>query len=55
MALAQHTDMPVLEIVDGMPIEANHVYVTAPNSYLRIAGNTCHLSHRIDLTTVNWN
>ena len=27
-----------------MPIEANHVYVIAPNSYLRVAGNTCHLS-----------
>ena len=42
--LSQHTRMPVSEITDGMPIEANHVYVIAPNSYLRVAGNTCHLS-----------
>ncbi len=42
--LSQHTDMPVREITDGMPIEANHVYVIAPATYLRVAGNTCHLS-----------
>ncbi len=59
--LSQHTDMPVLEIVDGMTIEANHVYVIAPNSYLRVAGNTCHLSepdeprgHRFPVDELFW-
>ncbi|MDA3887755.1 MAG: PAS domain-containing protein [Allgaiera sp.] len=42
--LAQHTDMPVIEIEDGMPIKADHVYVIAPNAYLRVAGAACHLS-----------
>jgi two-component system CheB/CheR fusion protein len=42
--LTQHTKMPVLEIKDGMRIEADHVYVIAPNTYLRVSGNTCHLS-----------
>ena len=42
--LSQHTDMPVHEITDGMPIEANHVYIIAPNTTLRVAGNNCHLS-----------
>lgn len=42
--LSSNTEMPVTEITDGMPIEANHVYVIAPDSYLRVAGNACHLS-----------
>lgn len=42
--LTYHTEMPVHEIVDGMSVEANNVYVIAPNTYLRVAGNTCHLS-----------
>ena len=42
--LTHHTEMPVHEIEDGMPVEANNVYVIAPNTYLRVTGNTCHLS-----------
>ncbi|MCL4767068.1 MAG: PAS domain-containing protein [Hyphomicrobiaceae bacterium] len=42
--LAGFTSMPVAQVEDGMRIEANHVYVIAPNNYLRVRDNALHLS-----------
>ncbi|HJQ96996.1 MAG TPA: chemotaxis protein CheB [Candidatus Polarisedimenticolaceae bacterium] len=38
--LGRHTAMPVAEAVNGRPLERDHVYVIAPNSILKIEGNT---------------
>lgn len=42
--LAGHTSMTVLEAVDGMPVEPNHLYVIPPGTYLAVAGGTLHLT-----------
>lgn len=42
--LAQHTQMPVQKIRDGMLVEANHVYTIPPNAILTIASGKFHLS-----------
>jgi len=42
--LDRHTDMNVLEIVDGQPVEANKVYITPPGRDVKIVGNTLQLS-----------
>ncbi len=42
--LDRHTDMNVLEIVDGQVLEANHVYITPPGCDVKIIGNELHLS-----------
>jgi two-component system CheB/CheR fusion protein len=42
--LDRHTDMNVLEIVDGQVLEANHVYITPPGWDVKIIGNALHLS-----------
>lgn len=42
--LAQHTAMPVVEIKDGMKVEADRVHVIAPNRDLRVEGDTLRLS-----------
>ncbi len=48
--LASHTKMPVGLAADGMAIEANHVYVIAPGTFLSIARGMLHVtrppSHR---------
>ncbi|HVV01571.1 MAG TPA: chemotaxis protein CheB, partial [Verrucomicrobiae bacterium] len=36
--LSKHTSMPVLRAEDGIKLEANHVYVIAPNEGLTLAG-----------------
>ena len=41
--LQKHTKMPVCQIVDGMPIERDHVYVIPPNKDLTILHGTLHL------------
>jgi two-component system, chemotaxis family, CheB/CheR fusion protein len=38
--LSKHTSMPVLRAEDGLKIQANHVYVIAPNSSLTMSGCT---------------
>jgi two-component system, chemotaxis family, CheB/CheR fusion protein len=42
--LDRHTSMNVLEIVDGQPVEANHVYITPPGRDVKLVGNTLQLS-----------
>ncbi len=41
--LARHTSMPVNEVVEGTPVEPNHVYVIPPNCYLTVRGGILHL------------
>jgi two-component system, chemotaxis family, CheB/CheR fusion protein len=42
--LDRHTDMNVLEIVDGQVVEPNNVYITPPGSDVKITGNILKLS-----------
>lgn len=42
--LAKHTQMPVVQVTDGMRVEPNHVYVIPPNTSLAISGGTLHLT-----------
>src|ERR1022692_2401224 len=44
--LARATTMPVSEAADGMPVEANHVYVIPANVDLSIAHGTLQLTRR---------
>jgi two-component system, chemotaxis family, CheB/CheR fusion protein len=44
--LSRSTTMPVSEAANGMPVEANHVYVIPPNNDLEIAQGTLHLAAR---------
>ena len=46
--LSSATEMPVLEVQDGMPMQPNHVYVIPPNTTLEIQENTLHLMARRD-------
>lgn len=47
--LAKETAMKVSEIVDGMPVEADHVYVIPPNVNLAILHGVLHLMPRSEL------
>lgn len=42
--LAASTAMPVLQAVDGMEIEADHLYVIPPGTYLSVGEGRLHLS-----------
>src|SRR5262245_10822288 len=42
--LQKSTKMPVVEVSQGMKVEANHVYVIPPNADMSIADGTLHLS-----------
>ena len=42
--LTRYTDMEVLEIEDGMHVEANKVYITPPNKNVGIINGTLHLA-----------
>jgi two-component system CheB/CheR fusion protein len=46
--LASHTTMPVIQVVDGVRIEPNHVYVIPPNVRMGLSGATLNLSPRLD-------
>ena len=46
--LAKHTAMPVVLALDKTPVQANHVYVIPPNSYLEIKKGVLHLSEPTD-------
>ena len=42
--LTGHTPLTVLEAVDGMGLEAEHLYVIPPGAYLTVADRSLHLS-----------
>ena len=42
--LAGHTSMAVLQAIDGMPIERDHLYVIPPGTYLSVGGGALRLS-----------
>jgi two-component system, chemotaxis family, CheB/CheR fusion protein len=44
--LARTTTMPVAEVVDGMQLEPNHVYVIPPNTRLAVSKGTLKLTRR---------
>jgi two-component system CheB/CheR fusion protein len=44
--LAKDTVMPVTQVVDGMPVEPNHVYVIPPNTEMTISNGTLRLVGR---------
>ncbi|HVQ15261.1 MAG TPA: chemotaxis protein CheB, partial [Vicinamibacterales bacterium] len=44
--LSPRTSLPVVQVTDGMRIEANHVYVVPPNVQMEIAGGHLHLLPR---------
>lgn len=46
--IGRHTSMPVVEIADGMSIEANSVYVIAPDRSLTIHGDRLRLSEPVE-------
>jgi two-component system, chemotaxis family, CheB/CheR fusion protein len=43
---ARFTSMPVSEVKEGMPVEANHVYLIPPNRSMEIGGGLLHLTRR---------
>lgn len=43
--LSGHTSLTVCQAVDGMPVEADHLYVIPPATYLSIADGRLRLSH----------
>jgi two-component system, chemotaxis family, CheB/CheR fusion protein len=55
--LSRATTMPVRQIQDGMQVEANHVYVIAPNCDLTISRAVLHMrdrtEHRIGNTAID--
>ncbi|MCP5159297.1 MAG: EAL domain-containing protein [Gammaproteobacteria bacterium] len=42
--LAKYTTMPVAQVIDGLPVKPNHVYVIPPNHYLVIQESVLRLS-----------
>ncbi|PRQ10104.1 chemotaxis protein CheB [Enhygromyxa salina] len=40
--LSKHTKLPVVEAVDGMLVEPNHVYLSPPGGRLALMGGTLH-------------
>jgi two-component system CheB/CheR fusion protein len=44
--LSPHTSMPVVQVVDGVHIEPNHVYVIPPNVRMALSRDTLQLSPR---------
>src|SRR5436309_8887333 len=46
--LARHTAMPVVEVKDDMPVEADHVYIIPPNKYMTIQGGILRLTGPVE-------
>lgn len=46
--IGRHTRMPVAEAVDGVAVEANHVYIIPPNKYMTISKGVLRLSGPIE-------
>ncbi len=42
--LSRHTRMPVQMVEDGMPVQANQVYLIPPGAVMRVSGEQFHLS-----------
>ena len=42
--LTRSTTMPAVQVVDGMTVQANHVYVIPPNTYLTLDGHSIKLN-----------
>lgn len=42
--LSAHTTMPVVQVEEGMRLAANHVYVIAPDTDLKVSGGGLHVS-----------
>ena len=42
------TNMPVVEATDGMPVEADHVYIIPPNKYMTISGGLLQLTGPVE-------
>ena len=43
--IASHTSMTVVQAVDGMSVEREHLYIIPPGVYLAVGNNALHLSH----------
>lgn len=46
--MSRHTAMPVVEVAEAMPVEANHVYIIPPNKYLTIQAGTLRLTGPVE-------
>lgn len=46
--LAPLTNMPVVEVKDGMPVEADHVYIIPPNKYMTISDGLLQLTGPVE-------
>ncbi len=46
--IARQTTMAVVEASDGMPVEANHVYIIPPNKYMTIADGALRLTGPVE-------
>src|SRR5215203_1077465 len=46
--LATHTPMPVVEALNGVRVEPNHVYVIPPNVQMVLTGETLQLTPRVE-------
>jgi two-component system, chemotaxis family, CheB/CheR fusion protein len=46
--LAKHTAMPVAEALEGVLVEADHVYVLPPNKYMTISEGVLHLTGPVE-------
>jgi two-component system CheB/CheR fusion protein len=46
--LARHTQMPVLQVVEGMKVEPNHVYVIRPGRTLTLHNGALHLGEPLE-------
>jgi two-component system CheB/CheR fusion protein len=46
--LGTHSRMPVVEVTDGMRLEASHVYVVPPNVQMDLSNGRLHLTRRPD-------
>lgn len=46
--LARHTTMPVVEVENDMPTEANHVYIIPPNKYMTIRDGVLRLTGPVE-------
>jgi two-component system CheB/CheR fusion protein len=49
--LARHTTMPVAEAENGMPVEANRVYIIPPDKYMTIHGGVLCLTGPVERHT----
>jgi two-component system CheB/CheR fusion protein len=49
--LSRTTSLPVIEVVDGLRILPNHIYVIPPNNLMTISGHILHLSPRVKSST----